>query len=112
MTDGTPRPRRHSLTGDVHLLLIGPGGQVLFGRRRNTGFEDGAWHVPAGHLEAGESVVQALVREANEEVGITIAAKDVQFTHVMHSSSSGERAAFFFTVQDWEGTPENREPGK
>jgi 8-oxo-dGTP diphosphatase len=111
MTDGTPRPR-HALTGDVHLLLTGPDGHVLFGRRHNTGFEDGAWHVPAGHLEAGESVVQALVREAKEEVGITIAAEDVQFTHVMHSSSSGGRAAFFFTVRHWEGTPENREPEK
>ncbi len=43
--------RRHKLTGDVHLLLLNPEGLILFGRRHNTGFEDGAWHVPAGHLE-------------------------------------------------------------
>jgi 8-oxo-dGTP diphosphatase len=30
----------------------------------------------------------------------------------MHSSSSGGRAAFFFTVRQWDGTPENREPEK
>jgi 8-oxo-dGTP diphosphatase len=62
--------RRHKLTGDVHLLLIDRNGQALFGRRQNTGFEDGTWHVPAGHLEAGESVVQALIREAKEEVDV------------------------------------------
>src|ERR1017187_7851758 len=73
--------RRYMLTGDVHLLLLNPEGLVLFGRRQNTGFEDGAWHVPAGHLEASESVVQALIREAKEEVGVTIAPEDVEFAH-------------------------------
>lgn len=102
---------RHKLTGDVHLLLNADG-RTLFGRRQNTGFEDGAWHVPAGHLEAGESVVQALIREAKEEVGVTVAPGDVRFTHIMHSSSSGGRAAFFFAVRQWEGEAENREPEK
>jgi 8-oxo-dGTP diphosphatase len=104
--------RRFKFTGDVHLLLVNRDGQVLFGRRQNTGFEDGAWHVPAGHLEAGESVVTALVRESKEEIGVGIAAEDVEFTHVMHNSSSGGRVAFFFTVQHWDGTPENCEPEK
>jgi len=104
--------RRHQLTGDVHLLLLDPDSRVVLGRRQNTGFEDGAWHLPAGHLESGESVVQALIREAKEEIGVTIAPKDVEFVHIMHSSSGGGRAAFFFTVQHWDGTPENREPEK
>lgn len=104
--------RRHKLTGDVHLILLNPAGEVLFGQRHNTGYEDGAWHVPSGHLEAGESVVAALVREAREEVGIVIEERDVEFAHIMHNSSSGGRAAFFFTVQRWDGVPENREPDK
>jgi 8-oxo-dGTP diphosphatase len=104
--------RRHKLTGDVHLLLLNPDGLVLFGRRQDTGFEDGDWHVPAGHLEAGESVVQALIREAKEEVDVIISPGDVEFAHIMHSSSSGGRAAFFFTVRQWDGAPENREPEK
>jgi hypothetical protein len=36
--------RRHTLVGDVHLLLINQAGEVLFGQRQNTGYEDGAWH--------------------------------------------------------------------
>jgi 8-oxo-dGTP diphosphatase len=104
--------RRHKLTGDVHLLLLNTDGQVLFGHRQNTGFQDGVWHVPAGHLEAGESVVQALIREAKEEVGIAVAPEDVEFAHIMHSSSGGGRAAFFFIVRQWDGTPANREPEK
>jgi 8-oxo-dGTP diphosphatase len=104
--------RRHKLTGDVHLVLLNDDGEVLFGKRQNTGFEDGAWHVPSGHLEAAESVVRALVREAKEEIGVVIGEQDVAFAHVMHNSSSGGRVAFFFTVNTWSGIPENREPDK
>ena len=64
--------RRHMLVGDVHLVLVNRAGRVLFGQRQNTGYEDGAWHLPSGHLEAGESVVAALIREAKEEAGIVI----------------------------------------
>lgn len=111
-TDHGLDTRRHKLTGDVHLLLVNNDGQLLFGHRQNTGFEDGAWHVPSGHLEAGESVVQALIREAKEEIGVAIDPEHVEFAHIMHSASSGGRAAFFFTVRQWDGTPENREPEK
>lgn len=104
--------RRHQVTGDVHLLLLDADGCVLFGRRQHTGFEDGAYHLPAGHLEAGESVIQALIRETKEEVGVTITPGQVEFAHVMHNASSGGRVAFFFNVRQWEGVPENREPEK
>jgi 8-oxo-dGTP pyrophosphatase MutT (NUDIX family) len=104
--------RRHKLTGDVHLILVNRAGEVLFGQRQNTGYEDGAWHLPSGHLEADESVVAALIREAKEEVGVVIDEHGVEFTHVMHNSSSGGRVAFFFTVHRWTGVPENLEPDK
>ncbi|WP_280455526.1 NUDIX hydrolase [Nocardia brasiliensis] len=99
------------VTGDVHLILRRDG-KVLFGQRQNTGFEDGAWHLPSGHLEAGESVVEALIREAQEEIGVRIAPRDVQFSHVMHNSSSGGRMAFFFTVDTWADEAVNLEPEK
>ncbi|MFI9531608.1 NUDIX domain-containing protein [Nocardia fusca] len=51
-------------------------------------YEDGAYHLPSGHLEAGESVVAALVREAKEEIGVTIDPAGVGFAHVMHNSPS------------------------
>jgi 8-oxo-dGTP pyrophosphatase MutT (NUDIX family) len=103
--------RRHQVTTDVHLLLLDDE-RVLFGRRQHTGYEDGAYHLPSGHLEADESVVAALVREAKEEIGVTIEPEAAEFAHVMHNSSGGGRAAFFFTVRDWEGEPDNREPDK
>ncbi len=103
---------RHKVIGDVHLLLTDGRGHVLFGRRANTGYEDGAYHLPSGHLEAGESLVSALVREAEEEIGVSIDVADVEFVHVMHNSSSGGRVAFFFRVERWQGEPSNMEPDK
>lgn len=99
------------LAGDVHLLLVNPAGEVLFGELQNTGYEDGAWQPPSGHLEAGESVVAALIREAREQIGVAIDEQDVEFAHVMHNSSDSGQVVFF-VVRNWAGEPENREPGK
>lgn len=104
--------RRHRVTADVHLVLLDDDGRVLLGRRQNTGFADGSYHLPAGHLEPGESVIGALIREAREETGIGISPDAVEFAHVMHNSSGGDRVAFFFTVRQWDGIPENHEPHK
>src|SRR5262249_38204025 len=96
---------------DVHLILKDDD-RILLGKRINTGYGDGAFHPPSGHMEASESVVAALVREAKEEIGVTIQPDDVKMAHIMHNSSGGGRIAFFFEVTHWEDTPTNMEPEK
>ena len=93
--------RRHMLVCDVHLLLINSTGDVLFGRCQSTGYKDGVRGLPSGHLEAGESVMTALIREAREDIGVTIDDQAVEFAHVMHNSSGGGQVAFFFVVRNW-----------
>ncbi|WP_188827902.1 NUDIX hydrolase [Nocardia camponoti] len=100
-----------SLVG-VHLVLIDERGRVLLGRRVNTGFGDGLFHVPAGHLEAGESVIDGLIREANEEIGIEIPCEAFEFVHVMHSGAKDGRVQMFFRTRHWNGHVTNREPDK
>lgn len=96
---------------DVNLLLR-DGDNLLLGRRAGTKFAAGCYSLPAGHLELGESVQAALIREAHEELGIIIAAKDVTFTQVMHNSYGLGRMAFFFEARAWAGEVTNREPQK
>ena len=55
--------------GAVQLLLVNPQGQVLLQRRREDKENGGLWDKSVGgHVQAGESFDQALVREANEEL--------------------------------------------
>ena len=55
--------------GAVQLLLVGPDGRVLLQRRREDKENGGLWDKSVGgHVLAGESFDEALVREANEEL--------------------------------------------
>ena len=85
---------------------------MLLLRRFNTGYEDGNYSVPAGHLEGDETVVQAAIREAREETGMTLAAADVAVIGVMHRKASDERVDFFVAASVWTGEPSNCEPDK
>jgi len=95
----------------VHLFFI-EDVKILLLRRYNTGYEDGNYSVVAGHLNGGEKVTAAAVREAREEVGIVIREKDIEIVQVMHRLSDDERIDFFVTVSAWEGEITNNEPDK
>src|ERR1700722_19358353 len=101
--------RNHQLFADVHLLLIDPDGRALLGLRQNTGLLDGEYHLPADRLEEGESAVQAAIRTARDELGITVDPEHIEFAHVMHSTLSGGRASFYFRIRRWTGIVVNRE---
>jgi 8-oxo-dGTP diphosphatase len=102
---------RFAMRAAVHLFLFQER-QVLFSQRRNTGYEDGKYGVPSGHLEGGERVVAAAIREAEEELGIRIAPEDLTVVGVMHRKSNDERIDFFLTAYRWSGEIVNREPEK
>ena len=95
----------------VHLFFLREN-QILISRRFNTGFRDGEYSVPAGHLDGGETVMEAGVREAKEEVGVELNVNDMVFSSVMHRIEDDERVDFFVHVHKWQGEPFNAEPDK
>ena len=97
----------------VHVFLLRDDA-VLLVRRCNTGFEDGKLSVVAGHVEPGESVTQAALREASEEVGVTLSPDRLSVVGVMHRKSDDERVDFFlaYCLDGSDAEPENREPEK
>lgn len=95
----------------VHLFFFREH-QILLLRRFNTGFRDGEYSVPAGHLDGGETVMDAATREAEEEVGVKIKESDMTFSNVMHRIEDDERVDFFVQVHQWQGEPFNAEPDK
>ena len=95
----------------VHLFFFREN-QILLLRRFNTGFADGMYSVPAGHLDGGETVIAAASREALEEIGVRLEADCIHFSQVMHRKDGDERVDFFVHISEWNGEPFNAEPEK
>jgi ADP-ribose pyrophosphatase YjhB (NUDIX family) len=95
----------------VYLLLIEKE-QIFLLRRYNTGYEDGKYSLPAGHLEEGESAAEGLLREVREEIGLELDPETIDLVHVMHRREDDIRVDLFFTGSSREGEPHNAEPEK
>jgi ADP-ribose pyrophosphatase YjhB (NUDIX family) len=95
----------------VHVLVL-RGEEVLLLRRCNTGYEDGKLSVVAGHVEPGESVTGAAIRESREEVGLELTAGRLGVVAVMHRKSDDERVDFFLACRIEGEEPRNAEADK
>jgi 8-oxo-dGTP diphosphatase len=96
-------------------LVLRDGKDVLLSQRQNTGYKDGYYSLVAGHVDGGETAEDAMVREAREEVGITIEPTDLKFvyaTHRLNENPDDEYVDFFFECSKWHGNIENLEPKK
>jgi 8-oxo-dGTP diphosphatase len=102
---------RSSFWVAVHLFFL-KDNKILLLRRFKTGYEDGNYSVVAGHVDAGETVTQAAIREAQEEAGVVLRPENLQVMHVMNRKSNDERVDFFVVVKRWDGEITNTEPDK
>jgi len=102
---------RFKLIVSVYLFLI-KDNKILLSRRCNTGYEDGNYSLPAGHLDDNESVTNGLLREVKEEIGIKLNPQHVKLVHIMHRKESDIRVDLFFTAKDYQGKITNAEPEK
>ncbi|MFM6985847.1 MAG: NUDIX domain-containing protein [Hydrogenophaga sp.] len=98
------RPVTHVAVG----VLIAPDGRFLLTTRPEGKAYAGYWELPGGKLEAEETVEQALRRELQEELGITIGTalpwrqKLVDYPHALVQ-------LHFCKVFDWNGDLQMRE---
>ncbi|WP_405986536.1 methyltransferase domain-containing protein [Streptomyces sp. NBC_00872] len=92
--------RRHSEVVDVHLILR-RGDEVLLARRSGTGYGDGLLNGPSGHVEDGEDVRTAMIREAYEEIGVELAPDELRVALVMQhrGPGGGARIGWFFEAE-------------
>jgi ADP-ribose pyrophosphatase YjhB (NUDIX family) len=103
--------KRFTLKSAVHIFLIREQ-HILLLKRFNTGYEDGNYSVIAGHLDGGEEVKTAAIREAREEARIHLLHRDLAIVGVMHRKATDERIDFFATAATWSGDIINAEPHK
>jgi len=96
-------------------LILRRGNEVLLMRRQGSGYYDGWYSTPAGHVEEGELPLDCLIRETKEELGIAVDKRNIKLIHTMYRTKhdeTGDRADYFFVVTKWEGEPTIREPNK
>ncbi len=104
------------MTRSAAYVVFEKDGKVLLMRRKDTGWMDGMYGLPSGHVEDGESPTVAAAREALEETGARVDPTSLRPVHVMHRSpgeeSDKEYYDFFFIPLEWQGEPSISEPSK
>lgn len=85
-------------------------------RRAGTGYRDGQFSLPAGHLDGGEDAVTGLIRELREELGVEADPRSCHLVLLMHAApehaQDAEYLHLFFLVDRWSGEPRIAEPDK
>src|SRR5215207_586529 len=101
------------MTHEVVAALIVRSGKILLGRRSaERVFYPDVWDLFGGHVEPGEECEQALVRELEEELGITPAGWTFLETLTIDLPSADSSppdllVVHLYLVTDWTGTPVN-----
>lgn len=107
-------PDRFTSIVDAHVLLRRDG-ELLLLRRAGNVYASGQLCLPSGHLEEGQSIVDAAVAETKQEVGIVLDPTRLTMVLAMHQRNMdgiNTRFGFFFQPEHWDGQPANCEPHK
>ena len=90
--------------------LIDVDGRVLIGQRASGKQLAGLWEFPGGKVEAGETPETCLIRELDEELGITVTdACLAPFVFASHTYPSFHLLMPLFLCRRWEGFVTRRE---
>jgi mutator protein MutT len=89
------------------LLFLKDGDQILLAMKKR-GFGVGYWNGVGGKIEPGETLEQALIRECQEEIGVTPTTwhKVAEHDFLMDTDSSPRHMfVHAFITTEWEGEP-------
>lgn len=85
--------------------------EVLLALRKNTGYNDGKYELPGGHVEEGEDLIDAMIREAKEELNINLKRENLSIVHILHHYKA-DRIIFRILAKEYAGNIQIGEPDK
>ena len=90
----------------VAAALIDPDGRMLIAQRPPGKAMAGLWEFPGGKWEPGETPEQALIRELDEELGISVKEPCLApFTFASHTYANFHLLMPLYVCRRWDGTP-------
>ena len=94
-------------------IIRNPQGEIFITQRAADAHMANTLECPGGKIEAGESAEQALVRELQEEVGITVSSSRL-FDKLEYQFPDRHITLWFWLVEEWSGEPWGKEgqPGQ
>ncbi len=87
------------------------GEEILLALRKNTGYKDGEYELPGGHVDEGEDLIDAMIREAKEELLIDVKREQLQIVHMLHHYKGGA-LKFIIKANNYDGNIQIGEPDK
>jgi 8-oxo-dGTP diphosphatase len=98
-------------TAPIHVavgVIRGPDNTVLAALRASHSHQGGLWEFPGGKLEPGENVNQALQRELEEELGITVLAQS-RLCRIAHDYADKSVLLDVWSVDKFSGCPHGQQ---
>ena len=103
----------------IHMIIMKEN-KILLQKRKGTKLWSGYYALPAGHIDKGENQYDALIREAMEELGISINLDDIINSYVVLRRNYFEIDGkvlepyidYYFEIKIYKGTPKIMESDK
>ena len=98
----------------VHMIICNcKDNKILVQKRKGSKLWPGYYALPAGHIDKGENQYDALIREAQEELGIVINLKKIINSYVVLRRNYVEINGkvlesyidYYFEIEEYEGIP-------
>jgi len=98
----------------VSIVLLNLQGEIVLGERMNS-YRSGYFGCPGGHVELSESLIDACIRELNEETGAVVTGEQLEYVGVVRELQDNGTYNFIhfgFVVRNFTGEIRNTEPHK
>ncbi len=94
-------------------IIRNPQGEIFITQRAADAHMANKLEFPGGKIESDETPEQALIRELQEEVGITVTTSSL-FDKLEYQFPDRHITLWFFLVESWQGEPWGKEgqPGR
>ena len=105
---------KENFLASIYLIIKNNEGKILLQRRQGTKLWPGFLALPAGHVDEGENVYDAAIREAREELSITITKQDIIDSFVVNRRNKSLSPYFdvYFEISSYKGKIKINEPEK